>query len=42
MKTKKTIEARNLLIAMSLGDGHINKAGRMILSHGPKQLEYLK
>lgn len=42
MKTKINKESRNLLIAMLLGDGTISNNYVFKLSHGYKQLEYLK
>lgn len=40
MKIKK--EHRNLIIAMSIGDGHINKYGALMLQHCTKQKEYIE
>ena len=40
MKIKK--EHRNLIIAMSIGDGHISKSGRLVIQHSTKQEEYIK
>lgn len=39
MKIKK--EHRNLIIAMSIGDGHVTKTGRLIIRHSTKQREYI-
>lgn len=39
MKIKR--EHRNLLIAMAIGDGHIDKSGKMTVFHSEKQLEYV-
>lgn len=40
MKINK--EHRNLIIAMSIGDGHITKTGQLCLRHSTKQREYIK
>ena len=39
MKIKK--EHRNLLIAMSIGDGYLNKNGYLDIWHSPKQKEFV-
>ena len=35
-------EYRNLLIALSIGDGHIDKTGAIIVVHSSKQKEYVQ
>lgn len=42
MKTKFNKESRNLLIAMLLGDGSINKANGFRMTHCGKQKNYLQ
>lgn len=39
---KKTKEARNLIIGMSLGDGYINPNGYLSMRHCIKQKEYIE
>lgn len=39
---KITKQSRILLLAMTLGDGHVDKYGQLNLLHSDKQLEYLE
>ena len=42
LKNRLNENGRNLLIAIALGDGCINKQGQMLINHSWKQYEYCK